>query len=218
MKALGFFGDFYHKEEAQHTFFSAAAPGVNWQSVTPLAFDWDQLDHYELVVMAAENRLDPPRSDASWMSAAHENRLVDWVEKGGNLLAFHSGLASYPEGGAYAALAGGSFQFHPVEHPRFRFVPEQIQHPLLAGVEAFELTDEQYFVRRPASGSLLLGKLESADYGTYSAFWCAERGKGRIVGLTPGHTPASLTNPGLIRLASHSISWLSANPQAHRAR
>jgi hypothetical protein len=85
-------------------------------------------------------------------------------------------------------------------------------------VEAFELTDEQYFVRRPASGSLLLGKLESADYGTSSAFWCAERGKGRIVGLTPGHTPASLTNPGLIRLASHSISWLSANPQAHRAR
>ena len=71
----------------------------------------------------------------------------------------------------------------------------------------FDLTDEQYFVwRDPATR--LLARAESEEYGSSAAFWCADRGRGRVVGLTPGHRPEVLAHPGLVRAVSNSLAWL----------
>ena len=208
MRALGLLGDFYHGAEGMRRLFTTAGGTLDWTVVGPGDFAWATLADYPIVVVGAENRTDPPNSPAVWMTSEHEQALVHYVEQGGNLLGFHCGLASYPLEGRYTALVGGAFQFHPVAHPRFRFVPRPEAHPILDGIEAFELTDEMYFVWRDAATTESLAVLESQEYGSSSALWCGLRGKGRIVGLTPGHRPEVLEHPSLIRLVSNALAWL----------
>jgi type 1 glutamine amidotransferase len=204
MNFVGLVGDGYHQAGLLEEFFTRAAPWARWSWRRPETL-LDGLSSADAVVISTENRLNPPAAEPLWMSEAVENGLERFVDEGGGLLVFHSGMASYPQNGPYSKLAGGSFQFYPVEHPKFRFFSTQA-HPITEGIEPFELTDEQYFVRRELS-TTELGRVESPMFGGSSALWCQVRGKGRVVGLTPGHTPESLNHPMLLRLAGQSLEW-----------
>jgi len=206
MKALGFFGDFYHQAGPQRELFQKAG-SLDWTWASVVGFDWSTLAEYQVMVLAVENRVDPEHSTEGWMTDGHTQGLDAWVRAGGSLVVFHSGLASYPEDGAHAALVGGSFQFHPRPHPKYRFVPGATGHRLTTGVDPFEVTDELYFVRRDPKGSTLLATAESPEYGSSAAFWCAHRGRGRIVGLTPGHNRETLAHPGLVKLVGNVLAW-----------
>ncbi len=195
-RALGLFGDHYHDGERQREFFARAAPEVLWTVHRGDEWSGEGLEEHQLVVVACEDRVAPETSQAHWMSEALAARLVRFVEGGGGLLAFHAGMASYPSAGPYTALVGGEFQFHPQAHPRYRFVPTGVPHPLLEGVEPFDVVDELYFVRRNPGSTELLASAESPEYGASAAYWFGRRGKGRIVGLTPGHRPETFAQPG----------------------
>ena len=204
MKAVGFLGDFYNE---------AAGPRLNWTFATPGEFSWGALADHQIVVLGTENRIEPLQSNSLWMTPALEELLVRYVEEGGSLLSFHSGLASYPAG-PYTSLVGGAFQFHPVAYPQFRFVPRNEPHSILQGVATFELTDEMYFVWRDAATTEGLGTLVSEEYGSSSALWCGRRGRGKVAGLTPGHRPEALARPSVVRLVANILGWFGEGENA----
>ena len=206
-RALGIVGDFYHPHAELRDFFLRAAPELEWTfERDPGRVDWTGLAAYSLLALSAENRVDPESSDALWMDEETGRRIADFVASGGGLLAHHSGLASYPEGGAYRRLLGGGFQFHPRAMVEFSVVPAA-EHPLLAGIGAFSVSDEMYFVDREPATTLALAVSESPRYGSTSAAWLAERGLGRVACVCPGHRPEVLRGPSLARLVGGAARW-----------
>ena len=207
-RALGLVGDFYHPYAGLVDLFLRAAPGFEWSFCQdPRRLDWDRLDEYAFFVLSTENRIEPEVSQAVWMDESLARRFVAYVEAGGGLLAYHSGLASYPPDGAYYRLVGGGFQFHPKAHPEFLIAPEGPAHPITAGVPAFSIVDEQYFVEREIASTIPLASSSSPRFGSSCAAWCAERGKGRVACVTPGHRPENLARPELALLLGNAASW-----------
>jgi type 1 glutamine amidotransferase len=213
-KALGLLGDFYHPRAGLETLFRTSGPQFSWTVTGALDAPWSALSAFQVLVIALEDRVDPEHSSAGWMTAAHAQALAAFVEAGGGLLAFHSGLA-YPVPGPFPALAGGAFQFHPTVHPHFRFDPRREPHPLLEGVPAFDVEDEMYFVWRDPTTDKL-AELASAEFGTSAALWCSQRGAGRVVGLTLGHRPEVLALAPTRRLAANALAWLAPGGERDR--
>jgi type 1 glutamine amidotransferase len=212
-EALALVGDFYHPRKTLVSLFEKAAPDVKWSFVyDPRKVDWSGLDKYRLLVLSTENRLAPESSDEVWMDEGIARSIQRFVEGGGGLLAYHSGLASYPPEGAYWKLIGGGFQFHPKTHPEFLVSPESVAHPILEGVSAFSIVDEQYFVERDPVSTLALASSSSPRFGSSCAAWCVERGSGRVACVAPGHRPESLGNPNLQRLLGNSARWCARLP------
>jgi type 1 glutamine amidotransferase len=214
-RALGVVGDFYHPADALSALLERAAPRFPWSFARdPRRVDWASLGEYRLLVLSTEDRIEPESSELRWMDEGIARRIALFVEAGGGLLAYHSGLASYPPEGAYRRLVGGAFQFHPKAHPEFLVSPEPLAHPILEGVPAFSLVDEQYFVERDPDATLALASSSSPRFGSSCAAWCAERGSGRVACVAPGHRPESLGNPALVRLLGNAAIWCARAGEA----
>ncbi len=64
------------------------------------------------------------------------------------------------------------------------------EHPITKGIDSFCINlDEQFdaVIKNPASTTLLFRNLAVHDKRDAVGGWCLERGKGRVVGLLPGH-------------------------------
>lgn len=210
MKCLAFTGDYYHSSDGISALLAALETGYDWEfHGSHETVPWDRLPEYRLLVIAAENRLEPGVSDRTWLDDRTDRLIERFVTEGGGLFAFHSGIASYDENSAYRKLTGGSFQFHPKEHPRFEIVPTGTTHPLLRGVSRFFAVDEQYFVSRDPD-TTLLAVAESSRYGSSAALWCAERGAGRTAVFTTGHRAETLELEGVRRIVRNAVTWCPA--------
>ncbi|MCR2802407.1 ThuA domain-containing protein [Paenibacillus soyae] len=206
-------GDFYHKAEwAKAALEGALAVSIADGSVE-LRFAGDTEEFVAglrekpaAAVLFAENRTDPERMhDKVWMTGKHAADIVRYVEGGGGWLAWHSGLASYPEEGEYAAMLKGYFLSHPSEHQLVRYTPAG--SPGLAA-EAFELMDEHYFVEcREAETDVFL-RSESVD-GSSIAGWRHASGAGRVCCLTPAHREDGLADGTFRSLLQASVCWTS---------
>lgn len=206
-RALGVVGDFYHPHAGVRDLLERAAPEFDWSfEADPRRVDWSALGAFDLVLLSAEDRVEPDKSEARWMTEAIGAKIEAFVASGGGLFGYHSGLASYAEDSAIRRLLGGGFQFHPKAHPTFSVVPTG-EHPILEGVAAFTITDEMYFVDRDPGSTLPLAATLSPRFGSSCAAWCSERGAGRVACVTPGHRPEVLRDPNLTRLVGNAARW-----------
>ena len=64
------------------------------------------------------------------------------------------------------------------------------EHPITRGIEPFFINLEEQFameLTEPSITTVLFRSLAIHDKRTTVSGWCLERGKGRVVGLLPGH-------------------------------
>jgi type 1 glutamine amidotransferase len=203
-------GDFYHKAEPMRDALQHAAAGMGFELeafAEPAQVPWNSLADFRGLVMAKENRIAPAESNAVWATGKHEAAIAAYASAGGAVIGLHNGLASFDAEGAYLQTVRGGFQYHPKEHPRFQVRSLAAHHPLLAGFEGFELTDEMYFVRVDSARTTRLLELVNADYGTSCAAWAHAVGKGRVFCFTPGHTAEVLNHPGYQRFLERGLRW-----------
>jgi type 1 glutamine amidotransferase len=203
-------GDFYHAPESIADALRQAAGrlGFALQTFTdPAGVPWESLGSYGGLIIAKENRIAPTQSNAVWAASKHESAIARFAAAGGAVIALHNGLASYDPEGAYFQTVRGGFQFHPKEHPRFQVRALPVSHPILAGFQGFELTDEMYFVHVDSSRTTRLLELAHIDYGTSCAAWAHEAGKGRVFCFTPGHNDEVLRDPGYARFLDNGLRW-----------
>jgi len=209
-------GDYYHNAEPMVEALDAAARSLGLTLdpfQDPMALAWDRLQSYRALIVARENRTAPPDPKPVWAGPRHEAALAGFVQAGGALLVLHAGLASYPAAGPWFDTVRGAFQFHPSEHPpiavRVREQPPvpQSDHPILEGFAPFEVQDELYFVRVDSARTTCLLDSFSPDYGGSCAAWAHAVGKGRVFGLTPGHTAPVLENPSYRQVLARGFGW-----------
>lgn len=153
------------------------------------------------------------------------------VAAGTGLTGWHGGIAdSFRESSDYLHLVGGQFATHPSKHPdelrgdqtdnylthTIDVVPEAADHPIVAGLEPFELTTEQYWVLTDSLCDVLATTTHPAPEWhpwhrpvTCPAVWTRQWGAGRIAVVTPGHSLDVLQHPTVRTLIERSMSWAS---------
>jgi uncharacterized protein len=153
------------------------------------------------------------------------------VAAGTGLAGWHGGIAdSFRESSDYLHLIGGQFATHPSKHPdelcsdqsdnylrhTIEVAPEAADHPIVAGLEPFELTTEQYWVLTDSLCDVLATTTHPAPEWhpwhrpvTCPAVWTRQWGTGRIAVVTPGHSLDVLEHPTVRTLIERSLLWAS---------
>lgn len=154
------------------------------------------------------------------------------VEHGAGMAGWHGGIAdSYRESSDYLQLIGGQFATHPAKAPAdqltgeasdcfvkytVEIVPEKADHPIVAGIEDFELDTEQYWVLSDEYNDVLATTtIPVTDYHpwhepiTCPAVWTRLWGRGRIFVATPGHDTGVLADPNVRTIIERGMLWAS---------
>jgi uncharacterized protein len=140
-------------------------------------------------------------------SLAAQEALKRWLDKGGRWYALHgtSSILRLLDNGLWDAprwaplfvdLLGNQFISHPPIEP-YRVTVADPGHPLVAGVEPFDTTDELYHLETHGDLHVLLetectgpgtGFVEAEDApGTHPVFYIKRHGEGAVLYLTLGH-------------------------------
>ena len=169
------------------------------------AADWsaEKMSAYPLVILTKSNNVSA-QDETAWMTPEVEQAFLSFVEKGGGLLAIHSGLAGYAKTPLMRALLGGIFLEHPAQCPVT--IEPLAGHPLTQGVEPFTLQDEHYFmtVDDPSMDFFLDTRSEN---GLQSGGWTRQQGRGRVCVLTPGHNIPIWQHPSFEKLLRNALAW-----------
>jgi len=155
------------------------------------------------------------------------------IEAGTGMAGWHGGIAdSYRNSSDYLHLIGGQFACHPGKHPseqgepgdpsnnylpyRIEIRPEHSDHPIVAGLDDFDLLTEQYWVLADGYIDVLATTTLAARPWdpwhrpvTSPAIWTREWGKGRIFVATPGHSVDVLQNATVRTIIERGILWAS---------
>ena len=159
--------------------------------------------------------------------------LMTAVAAGTGFGGWHGGIAdSYRNSSDYLHLVGGQFACHPPKEPHeldpdggaannflhytVNIVPEAAEHPIVAGIEDFELFTEQYWVLSDDYIDVLatttLRARECDPWHrpvTSPAIWTRAWGQGRIFVATPGHSPDILDHPSVRTVVERGLLWAS---------
>ncbi len=208
-KILALVGDFYHPAD-----YLTEGLNNNLNQLYSLEIKesyqnilWDELDKYDLLILAAAAQLNPEENDQIWMTEHHQDIIDRFVSNGGGLLVLHSGLAGYPTDGIYRKIVKGHFIEHPPEHPEIKIYPINTENELTQGIEVFNIVDEQYFVDVDEEDTKLFLEANSKEFGCSIAGWAHSYKEGKVSCLTPGHTLEVLENDMMRKLINNSVEW-----------
>jgi type 1 glutamine amidotransferase len=154
------------------------------------------------------------------------------VESGTGLAGWHGGIAdSYRNSSDYLHLIGGQFACHPGKDPatiteetaennfiphRITIRPEAAEHPIVAGVQDFDLVTEQYWVLTDDYIDVLATTTQQVRPWdpwqrevTSPAIWTRQWGRGRIFVATPGHSMDVLNHESVRSIIERGLLWAS---------
>lgn len=190
-------------------------------SDTRIYADSDYLADVDLIVQC---------NTMSSITADELTGLRTAVAAGTGLMGWHGGIAdSYRSSPGYLQLVGGQFVDHPAKAPcdqlsgdmsdsyiphMINIVPAQAEHPIVSGLEDFELTTEQYWVLTDDYNDVLATTTIAArDFDpwcrpiTCPAVWTRRWGTGRVVVVTPGHQQDIVQHPSVAAMIERGMLW-----------
>ena len=154
------------------------------------------------------------------------------VAAGTGLAGWHGGIAdSYRNEADYLLLIGGQFAHHQAKaRPEdlkgdgsdnfvrysVNIVPEQSEHPIVAGISDFELETEQYWVLSDEYNDVLATTtIPCRDFDnwhrpiTCPAIWTRQWGKGKVFVCTPGHQLSVVQDPSVRKIIERGLLWVT---------
>ena len=211
-RALALIGDRYHsptyiRDGLAPAFLRENLPVTFIENVQ--ALNADSLKDFQLLVILRDGMNWPDgyeKEPVKWMTEAQQQAIWDFVHNGGGFLPLHNAQGIYPPGGLYYKLFGGDYGGHP-EPAVFTIRVEDKNHPVTAGVEDYEIYDEQHMVKYYLDREHQLLRSIARDNKAAAAGWWREMGKGRLVYLSMGHTPDGLQHPMTQRLIRNAMRW-----------
>ncbi|MRX74184.1 trehalose utilization [Bacillus lacus] len=205
-------GDYYHPKEWSKSSLHRVLTLLNEKESMECAYiETDQLleelkKNPDGVILFKENRLNPVDDSVdTWMTEEIGKAISNYVEQGGGWLAWHSGLASYPQESSYTRMLRGHFEYHPNHHSPVKY--SSVKESDLFGPVSFEINDEHYFVKVNKKDTNIFLTSESGD-GYSTAGWYHNHGKGRVCCLTPAHNKEELLDENFTSLLAKTIGWV----------
>jgi type 1 glutamine amidotransferase len=153
------------------------------------------------------------------LTVAQESGLLDAVRGGAGFAGWHGGIVAtaYANAG-YQYLVGGRFIVHPGG-----FVDYAVQihhgHPIVEGIEDFEVHTEQYFCHVDPTNTVLATTTFTGDHGApetngavMPVVWVKRFGAGRVFVSTLGHAPSDLLVPQTNTITARGLRWAARRP------
>ncbi|MCU4746353.1 MULTISPECIES: ThuA domain-containing protein [unclassified Streptomyces] len=143
--------------------------------------------------------------------------LAAAVRAGTGLAGWHGGIVDAFRGTPeYALLTGGQFLMHPPGFSDHRVSPVagRADHPVIAGLDAFDVHTEKYWVATDPLNDVLATVTFDADAtrpraAVVPAVWTREWGQGRVFVSTIGHKPDDFDVPQVRALTERGLLWAS---------
>lgn len=152
-----------------------------------------------------------------------EQNLLNFVRKGGGLMAMHGGIVMQNKSAEFSEMMGGSFDYHPKQQ-MLHVKLVNPQHPLVQafGGEGFDHVDEAYMFNvaynkhnfRPL---LYLNtkeveglKGENPEPVKYIS-WIKRYGKGRVFYTSPSHNAQGFDNPKLLQYFLDAMQYVAGD-------
>ncbi|MGB8939312.1 MAG: ThuA domain-containing protein [Streptomyces sp.] len=139
------------------------------------------------------------------------------VRAGTGLAGWHGGIIdAFRAETRYQLMTGGQFVYHAREFITFEVVPvpDKADHPVLAGVDAYTVTTEQYYLHVDPAIEVLATSLYGPDpdhpelLGTpVPVTWTRHWGEGRVFVTTLGHGLADLEVPQTDAMIRKGMAW-----------
>jgi uncharacterized protein len=151
------------------------------------------------------------------MSGQQADGLSRAVRSGTGFAGWHGGIVDAFRGEPlYSLVTGGQFVYHPRGFVRYQVRPvaDRAEHPVLAGVEAFTITTEQYYVHVDPG----IDVLAVTDFVADPAYpdlagvvmpvtWTRRWGRGRVFVTTIGHSVSDLEVPQVDAMIRAGMAW-----------
>lgn len=212
-EALILAGDYFHNPSDAFEGVGSALrnEGIEVECTTDFAaIGKEMLVNKDLFVILRDGIEFPNGRDAdpvAWMQPEQEEAIEQFVLQGGGFLALHNAGWGYPWKNGYRRTLGGYYVGHP---PIAEFRVEVInkQHPITAGVESYDIVDEQHFLYFDYARVEVLLVSQGQDGRQSVAGWAYEYSKGRVVYLPNGHTLEILQHPTYQKLLRNAATWL----------
>ena len=136
------------------------------------------------------------------LTPEQERGLFDYVSGGGGLVGVHGTGWWIPS--RAVPLIGGHANWHP---PGLTFEVEvdDPDHPIMEGVENFELDDEIYMSAWDPSIHVLASARWSGK--RHPMAWTQSFGEGRVFYTTLGHGPGTFERPMMQKLVTNGTLW-----------
>jgi uncharacterized protein len=155
---------------------------------------------------------DRAEAEAASPSARARDALADHLAAGGGVLGMHTAGICFDDWPGWGDALGAAWvwgeSFHPPLGPAITATPA-VDHPLVAGLDAFSLVDEVYsgLDRRPGVEGLLHAVPPGVDAPPQPLLWAREHGGGRVVYDALGHHPPSYEVPEHREIVRRAIGW-----------
>ena len=149
-----------------------------------------------------------------------EDNLLNFVRKGGGLVALHGGIVMQNKSAEFSDMMGGSFDYHPTQQALNVKLADP-KNPLLEAFdgEGFTHVDEPYMFNvayakqnfRPllyVNTNEIKGlKGENPEQKKYIS-WIKRYGKGRVFYASPSHNAQSYDNPKLLKFFLDGMQYV----------
>lgn len=195
---------------------------VRVEESTEVYADAEYMARVDLVMQAnTMNTIDPE----------HLAGLIAAVRNGTGMGGWHGGIAdSYRDSADYLHMIGGQFAHHAAIEPEKRIgeqsdnyleytieiEPAHRDHPIVAGLDDFTLTTEQYWVLSDSYNDVLATTTVAArPFDAWRrpvvspAVWTRQWGAGRIFVCTAGHRVEVLDHPSVRTIIERGLLWAS---------
>jgi uncharacterized protein len=176
----------------------------------------DTLDSYRDAELLAATDLIVQCWTMGEITGEQTTGLCDAVRAGTGFAGWHGGIIdSFRAETRYQLMTGGQFVHHPRELTyRVRPLPERADHPVLAGIEPFTVTTEQYYLHMDPAVDVLA----VTDYGQDPDYpelagtvvpvtWTRRWGAGRVFVTAIGHRVADLEVPEVDSMIRKGMAW-----------
>jgi len=182
------------------------APHVGWVDFTQNANGVAPiLDRVDVLVWSANQPI----------SAETRKALMDYVDAGKALIAYHPGTwyawKNFPEWNAQ--VVGGGARGHD-KLGEYEVLATNAKHPIMAGVPAsFRITDELYYFQPDPAATpieVLATATSTQKPGTYPQVFVVQHPKAKIVGLTLGHDARAHDLPAFQAILRNAVAWVGA--------
>ena len=190
--------------------------GHDWKGFTPIMVgllektgDFDVTLTVDLDDLKAENinKFDMVLfygSGRDFTDEKQEQGLGNFVRAGGGLAGVHA-TDAFKKSDVYWEMFGGRFAGH--GGGKFTVYAYDKQHPIMAGIEDFEITDETYSHDYHKNACMrCLMRMNRGDE-RQSMTWIQQYGKGRVFNTGLGHGPEAWTNPQFQRMVVRGLYW-----------
>jgi len=200
-----------------------------------MMFEKNNLKQFDAVVLNNNCSINPRRdlfydklienkalseAEATAKAKELEENLLNFVKKGGGLMALHGGIVMQNKSAEFSEMMGGSFDYHPAQQPLTVRLADP-DSPMLEAFngEGFTHVDEAYMFNVAYSKqnfhpllyintSEIKGlKGENPEPKKYIS-WIKRYGKGRVFYASPSHNAQSYDDPRLLKFFLDGMQYV----------